>query len=158
MSVRPRGGGPGNTGSTLGGGEQPSPSTPARADDLGAPHQITIELANSAKSVPLARSLVIDFLRRNGSESAVDVASLLTSELVTNAVVHGATTVGLSATLFNHRLRVEASDRSSKAPVVRLAGHGDTDGRGLVVVASLATDWGYEMRATGKSVWFELAI
>ena len=158
MSVRPRGGGPGNAGSTLGGGKQPSPGTSVRENESDSPHQISVELANSAKSVPLARSVVIDFLRRNGSESAVDVASLLTSELVTNAVVHGATTVGLSATLFNSRLRVEASDRSSKAPVVRLAGTGDTDGRGLVVVASLATDWGVEMRATGKSVWFELAI
>ncbi len=158
MSVRPRGGGPGDTGSTLGGGEVPSPRTPARDDEASAPHRISVELANSAKSVPLARSVVIDFLRRNGSDSAVDVASLLTSELVTNAVVHGATTVGLSATLINHRLRVEASDRSPKAPVVRRAAIGDTDGRGLVVVASLATDWGYEMRPSGKSVWFELAI
>jgi len=128
-----------------------------RADESHAPRQVSIELANSAKSVPLARSLVTDFLRRNGRESAVDVASLLTSELVTNAVVHGATTVGLSATLINHRLRVEASDRSSTVPVVRRARAGDTDGRGLVVVASLATEWGYEMRPTGKSVWFELA-
>ena len=158
MSVRSRGGGPGSTGSTLGGGEQPSPGSAVRSDDAAAPHQISVELANTAKSVPLARSVVIDFLRRNGRDNAVDVASLLTSELVTNAVVHGATTVGLLATLSSHRLRVEASDRSVKPPVVRRASAGDTDGRGLVVVASLATDWGYEVNPTGKSVWFELAI
>ena len=109
--------------------------------------------------MPLARSVVIDLLRRNGSDSAIDVASLLTSELVTNAVVHGATSVGLRATLSDHRLRVEASDRSPKAPVARARpAPGDTDGRGLIVVASLATDWGYEMRPSGKSVWFELAL
>jgi len=158
MSVRPRGGGPGNNGSTVGGGRKPSPRAAVRSDESSASRQISVELANTAKSVPLARSVVIDFLRRNGRDNAVDVASLLTSELVTNAVVHGATTVGLLATISNHRLRVEASDRSPKAPVVRRAGIGDTDGRGLVVVESLATDWGYELRPTGKSVWFELAI
>lgn len=158
MNVRTRGGDPGDTGPALGGGEQPSSSRSARADESATPRQISVELANSAKSVPLARSIVIDFLRRNGSDSAVEVASLLTSELVTNAVVHGATAVGLLATLSDHRLRVEASDRSSKAPAMRQARAGDTNGRGLVVVASLATDWGYEMRPSGKSVWFELAI
>ena len=158
MSVRPRGGGPEEPGSAQGGGPGPSPTSAVRPDESAAPRQISIELANSAKSVPLARLVVIDFLRRNGSDSAVDVASLLTSELVTNAVVHGATTVALSATLSNHRLRVEASDHSSKVPAVRRAGSGDTGGRGLVVVASLATDWGFELRPTGKSVWFELAL
>lgn len=152
MSVRQPRDGPG----------KPAPRTrAARAGAAArsrAPRRISVELPNSAKSVPLARSVVIDLLRRNGGESAVDVAGLLTSELVTNAVVHGATTVGLLATLSEHRLRVEASDRSAKAPVVRAAASDDTDGRGLVVVASLATDWGYEMRPTGKSVWFELAL
>jgi anti-sigma regulatory factor (Ser/Thr protein kinase) len=158
MNVRPRGGGPEDTGSTLGGGEQPSPGSSVRADETPATTQISVELANSAKSVPLARSVVIDFLRRNGNDSAIDVASLLTSEIVTNAVVHGATTVGLLATLSNHLLRVEASDRSGNVPTLRRARSGDTDGRGLMVVASLATDWGYELRPSGKSVWFELAI
>jgi len=122
------------------------------------PRQISVELANSAKSVPLARSVVIDLLRRNGGDSAVDVAGLLTSELVTNAVIHSATSVGLLAILSEHRLRVEASDRSPTAPVVRTAAPDDTSGRGLVVVASLSTEWGYEMHPTGKSVWFELAL
>jgi len=135
-----------------------------RADGASAsapsvrPRQISVELASSAKSVPLARSVVIDLLRRNGGDSAVDVAGLLTSELVTNAVIHGATRVGLLAILSEHRLRVEASDHSPKAPVVRTAAPDDTTGRGLLVVASLATDWGYETRPSGKSVWFELAL
>ncbi len=157
MTVRPRGVGSGN-GAAVGGGDQPSPGSGAGIDSASTTRQISVELANSAKSVPLARSVVIDFLRRNGSEGAVDVASLLTSELVTNAVVHGATRVGLLATLTDHRLRVEASDRSPKAPVARRAAAGDTDGRGLVVVASLATEWGFELRPSGKSVWFELAL
>jgi len=161
MNVRARGSGPGATGTTLGGGAEPPPRPVVRSDQRAKPvsaRQISIELANSAKSVPLARSVIIDLLRRNGRDSAIDVASLLTSELVTNAVVHGATSVGLSATLSNRRLRVEATDCSPKPPVARRAADGDTDGRGLAVVASLATDWGYEMRSTGKSVWFELAI
>jgi anti-sigma regulatory factor (Ser/Thr protein kinase) len=158
MSVRPRGGAPGDTGPTPGGGERPPPSTSGRADKPRATHQISVELANAAKSVPLARSVVIEFLRRNGSDGVEDVASLLTSELVTNAVVHGATAVGLRATLSDHRLRVEATDSSPKLPVIRRAGASATDGRGLVVLASLATEWGYEMRPAGKAVWFELAI
>ena len=64
MTVRPRGGGSG-TGAAVGGGEQPSPSSRAGVDSSAATRQISVELANSAKSVPLARSVVIDFLRRN---------------------------------------------------------------------------------------------
>ncbi len=158
MGVRQHAGGPGDTGPTPGGGDLPPPSRRSRARRSRQPRQISVELASTAKSVPLARSVVIDLLRRHGGDSVVDVASLLTSELVTNAVVHGATSVGLRATLSDHRLRVEASDRSSKVPVTRSAAPGDTDGRGLVVVATLATDWGYEMRPSGKSVWFELAL
>jgi anti-sigma regulatory factor (Ser/Thr protein kinase) len=123
-----------------------------------ASREISVELAPAAKSVPHARSVVVDFLRRNGSDGVVDVASLLTSELVTNAVVHGATAVGLRATLSDHRLRVEATDSSPDPPVLQYPGASATDGRGLVVVSRLATEWGYELRPSGKAVWFELAI
>jgi anti-sigma regulatory factor (Ser/Thr protein kinase) len=142
-----------------GGAKPPSRHRPARKSDRDTGSQQTVvELASDPQSVGLARSAVIELLRRHGRDHAVDVASLLTSELVTNAVIHGGTAVGLYATLTDARLRVEAFDRSTALPRPRNAPLDAVDGRGLLVVARLATDWGYDVGPDGKSVWFELAL
>lgn len=151
--------GPGHVRAAASGGDQP----PTGTTTPRAPRsqQISIELAGTPKSVALARALVVDLLRRHGHQDVADVAdvaSLLTSEIVTNAVVHGSTSVRLHASLTEVRLRVEAVDESEQLPVTRTQWPDATDGRGLIIVASLATAWGYEPRATGKAVWFELGL
>ncbi|MCU1595331.1 MAG: ATP-binding region ATPase domain protein [Frankiales bacterium] len=86
-----------------------------------------------------------------------DTAVLLTSEVVTNAVEHaGPGPVRLSADGRPDRVRVEVCDDSDVQPVVRPLDEEATSGRGLSMVAALATTWGVTARHPGKAVWFEL--
>ncbi|RYU10251.1 ATP-binding protein [Nocardioides iriomotensis] len=87
-----------------------------------------------------------------------DNASLLVSELVTNAVLHARTGCVVMAEIDGDTLRVDvidgAGDTTAVAPgVERLGADG---GRGLVIVDVLSTDWGVAEHAEGKSVWFSL--
>ncbi len=87
------------------------------------------------------------------------VAALLTSELVTNAIRHGAgETVMLVITGACGQLRVEVHDTSRSMPAQVDAPADAETGRGLMLVTSLSTDWGYYPTATGKAVYFTLAF
>jgi anti-sigma regulatory factor (Ser/Thr protein kinase) len=86
-------------------------------------------------------------------------AILLTSELVTNAVTHGAGgTVVLIITCICGQLRVDVHDTSWSAPVPVDAPADAETGRGLMLVASLSTDWGFHRSPSGKAVYFTLAF
>lgn len=92
-------------------------------------------------------------------DAPVDVAVLLTSELVTNAVRHVAgETVTLSVRCARDRLRVDVHDRSSALPVLTNAPANAEVGRGLVLVASLSAEWGFYRTPMGKVVYFTLAF
>ena len=86
-------------------------------------------------------------------------AVLLTSELVTNAIRHEAgDTVMLVISSAGGQFRVEVHDTSCFLPVP-VAGPADTEtGRGLILVASLATQWGFYPTPAGKAVYFALAF
>lgn len=110
-------------------------------------------------SAGLARRLVVDELHRVGCESRSDVAELLVSELVTNAVIHARTAISLRVGASEGFCRVEVAD-SSPALVPsqpRPNGPEETTGRGLVLVDMLAERWGQDEGDDGKVVWFELA-
>lgn len=92
----------------------------------------------------------------------IDTAILLTSELVTNAVMHSSSrclggTVSIVILEAGGGLRVEVADEGSdlSSPVVR----GDvyaSDGHGLFLVQTLADQWGYLRDDDGTTVWFWL--
>jgi anti-sigma regulatory factor (Ser/Thr protein kinase) len=87
-----------------------------------------------------------------------EVAVLLASELVTNAIRHEASgTVMLTITCICDQLRVDVHDTSRRAPVPVDAPADAETGRGLMLVATLATDWGYHRTSLGKAVYFTLA-
>jgi anti-sigma regulatory factor (Ser/Thr protein kinase) len=87
------------------------------------------------------------------------VAALLTSELVTNAIMHGPSqTVTLVITCGCHQLRVAVHDTSRSAPVPVDAPVDAEAGRGLMLVAALSTDWGFYRTPAGKAVYFTLAF
>lgn len=89
----------------------------------------------------------------------VSVATLLTSELVTNALRHETGhSIGLGITVTAGMLRVDVHDTSSVLPALLEAPVDAEEGRGLMLVSSLATDWGYHRTARGKVVYFTLAI
>lgn len=90
-----------------------------------------------------------------GESGKSDVAELLVSELVTNALVHTDRGAVVTATVTD-RLRVEVRDFVSRRPHPRRPTADGTSGRGLMLVHSLADAWGVRMHGVGKSVWFEL--
>jgi anti-sigma regulatory factor (Ser/Thr protein kinase) len=102
---------------------------------------------------------VADTLSEWGDAQLVEVAALLVSELVTNAVTHAGSEVQVIIGSGNDYavLRVEVGDFSSTPPTL---GGFDLDamsGRGLALVEALSDRWGVETHNSGKRVWFELA-
>jgi anti-sigma regulatory factor (Ser/Thr protein kinase) len=87
------------------------------------------------------------------------VAVLLTSELVTNAITHEAgETVMLVITCARGKLRVDVHDTSCAVPMPVDAPADAEAGRGLMLVASLSTEWGFYRTPAGKAVYFTLAF
>jgi anti-sigma regulatory factor (Ser/Thr protein kinase) len=112
------------------------------------------------RSMPgAARRFVRRVLEATDAEVALDTAELLTSELVTNAVVHVGSSSELVITTMDGGVRVEVTDHDGRLPAIETAGADATHGRGLAIVDALADAWGVDGRAdNGKTVWFELSL
>jgi anti-sigma regulatory factor (Ser/Thr protein kinase) len=108
-------------------------------------------------SVGMARSLVRESLAGFDSD-ARDVALLLTSELVTNAILHARTPVQLGVLVDGDRALVCVADRLAESPALspRAHSHDRPGGRGLALVEDLADTWGTTTYTGGKTVWFVL--
>lgn len=92
-------------------------------------------------------------------ERVLETAELLTSELVTNAIVHGHTEPTLTIEIGEERLRVEVKDADLRMDLEPLEiDPTRAHGRGLAIVAALASSWGIEPRSNGKAVWFQLTL
>jgi anti-sigma regulatory factor (Ser/Thr protein kinase) len=98
--------------------------------------------------------------RLGGRASAVlDDCQLMASELLTNAVKAGARTVTIGLSLDLTVLRLEVSDDGGGMPTPRNPTEHDTNGRGLLIVASLAERWSIDVQAGHKTcVWAELTV
>jgi anti-sigma regulatory factor (Ser/Thr protein kinase) len=105
-----------------------------------------------------ARGLVEQLLCRCDLEELLPTAALLTSEVVTNAVMHAGGTIVVRVACRPPRLRVEVADSSEQIPVPGSPLSSATSGRGLQLVEALASDWGTTREGQGKTVWFELAV
>jgi anti-sigma regulatory factor (Ser/Thr protein kinase) len=96
------------------------------------------------------------------AEPATEVAVLLASETVTNAVLHSNSrrpggTVTITALETGGGVRIEVTDCGSElsAPVVKPDGC-ITGGNGLLLVQTLADEWGYARDEFVTTVWFWL--
>ncbi len=106
-----------------------------------------------------ARELVTTALRVWNLDDLSEIAELLTTELVTNAILHAGTPVRVVA----HRstpevVVVKVFDGSPRLPS-RSPRASDPDaerGRGLFLIDQLANCWGAEPADGGKVVWFTL--
>lgn len=86
-----------------------------------------------------------------------DVALLLTSEIVTNAILYAGSEIELVVEVSGGVVRVEVVDANEDAPRVRRVDITATSGRGLALVDALASSWGVErIPSDGKRVWFEV--
>jgi anti-sigma regulatory factor (Ser/Thr protein kinase) len=120
----------------------------------------SLTITGFTHEVARARAFVAQAL---GPHPGTDIAVLLTSELVTNAVLHsdsrdGAGPVTVKVTRCRDWLRVEVTDAGSARSVPEVkrnpcASHG----HGLLLVDSLAQEWGYCAGVSGTTVWFTLA-
>ncbi|MEV4110815.1 ATP-binding protein [Nonomuraea sp. NPDC049695] len=112
------------------------------ADDLG--------------SVRSARRLTRDKLADWGFKAQTEVAELLVSELVTNALEHAYGQVRLSFFTEDGLLRCEVEDENPELPHMRTANPDAESGRGLFLVDALSCCWGGVRTPRGKAIWFEL--
>jgi len=116
------------------------------------------ELGGSIAVVAEARAFVATTLRRWGLEALVVDAELLTSELVTNAVIHARSDVTVSVAVSDGIAEIGVTDVSPEPPTPRWAASGAEGGRGLRLVDRLASDWGVAYLETGKQVWCRLGV
>ncbi|WRZ47679.1 ATP-binding protein [Streptomyces sp. NBC_01314] len=109
------------------------------------------------RAVPEARRALRELLRQWGRPGRSEIAELLTSELVTNALIHTDHDAVLTATVSPCGLHVEVRDFVGRRPKPRVPNADDsTHGRGLFLVQALADAWGVRTHGVGKSVWFDL--
>ncbi|MEU9402937.1 SpoIIE family protein phosphatase [Streptomyces sp. NPDC048242] len=147
---------------------EPAGPIALHVDDRSGSSVITARAAASfepvGRSVATARSFVRDTLQGWGFADIVDDAVVLTSELVTNAVVHAGTEAEVLCLRTEPGVRIEVSDRYPEREVPLQNAHavmGSPDregGRGLQLCAALASRWGVEYTSTHKNVWFQLDL
>ncbi len=134
------------------------PAGNSRATVLGS-----LTIPGRPEQVGLARSFVARTLGSNRIAADADAATLLTSEIVTNAVQHtksgvGGGTVTIVVIGVPRGVLVEIiDDGSAGTPIVK----GDlyaAEGHGLFLVHHLAAQWGYLRDSAGTTVWFHLPV
>ena len=124
---------------------------------------------SSARVLPLdggvrdpaeARRFVRDHLSGVPEDVCAD-ALVVVSELVTNVHLHGTTPAELALSVTDGTVHIEVFDSGPALRVEpgKLPRPDRGGGRGLYIVAALATSWGIRTEGghTGKTVWIELA-
>jgi anti-sigma regulatory factor (Ser/Thr protein kinase) len=125
-------------------------------EDPGA-RKASWQLPTTGRAASTARRLTRTRLEEWGMAERIDVAELLVSELVTNALRHAPGPVRLTLSTFGDVLRCEVADAGNAMPQMQAATEEDEGGRGLRLIDSLACCWGGRPTPEGKVVWFELA-
>jgi anti-sigma regulatory factor (Ser/Thr protein kinase) len=117
----------------------------------------TLHLEPVVESTPVARHWIAAHLRDLPAE-VTGCAALLTSELVTNAVLHAATPLCITLHILPDRIRVDVADGNPSFPSIKDYGRDAATGRGLTLFNTLASNWGVQAVDEGKIVWFELPV
>ena len=122
-------------------------------------HRRHVRLTREPAAAAEARGHVRAVIRAWKVPVDPDIAVLLASDLVTNAITHGnGETLTLVIRYSRNHLRIDVYDTSRSLPMAE-GGPADTEtGRGLVLVATLSTDWGSFHTPAGKAAYFTLAF
>jgi anti-sigma regulatory factor (Ser/Thr protein kinase) len=105
-----------------------------------------------------ARALLAAQLGGSMTFEQEQVAELLISELVTNALRHTQSDVILVDMWTQGHIRVSVTDESPWIPQGQSPSTDEPGGRGLMIVDELAENWGIDaLPGDGKRIWFELA-
>jgi len=115
-----------------------------------------LRLDADPRAAQQARAFVADVL--GGPSELVEIAQLLVSELVTNAVVHAASALDVEVMADEDGATIRVRDADTGPLVMPRHLHSELDegGRGLMLIAQLADAWGTEHRGGRKTVWFRL--
>ncbi|MDP9376968.1 MAG: ATP-binding protein [Actinomycetota bacterium] len=104
-----------------------------------------------------ARRFVTARLAASGLEELSEAAALVTTELVTNVLVHTRSSPMLRMLITADSVRIEVEDECPVLPVPGILDPTGGCGRGLVLVEQFTQRWGANrLPDTGKIVWFEL--
>ncbi|MFR9788255.1 SpoIIE family protein phosphatase [Streptomyces sp. MB22_4] len=123
---------------------------------LGADHVAEWDVPRDPAAVGPVRAECAATLEAWGLGDVGYTAELILSELITNAVRYGSPPIRVRL-LRDRGLICEVADGSSTAPHPRRAAATDEGGRGLFLVAQLATRWGTRYTPRGKVIWAELS-
>lgn len=129
------------------------------ASDFGSPHNLVID--GRPEQVSAARAFVRQVL--GSSHPGAERAALLTSELVTNSVLHSdsrrpGNTITVTLTGITDGIRVEVLDAggASVPSLARIDDEVTDHGLGLRLVSDLSARWGYHRDGAGLVTWFEV--
>jgi anti-sigma regulatory factor (Ser/Thr protein kinase) len=123
----------------------------------GSSGMSTLRLEPVVESTPTARHWVTEQLH-DVPDEVIACAALLTSELVTNAVLHAATPFTVTLHHMEDRIRVDVADGNPVVPSIKDYAADAATGRGLTLFNTLASNWGVLPVVGGKIVWFELPV
>ncbi|QDH11137.1 ATP-binding protein [Nocardioides dongxiaopingii] len=118
-----------------------------------------LSLGAGPRSVQDARRWVVATFVDIGRSDLVECAEMAVSELVTNALLHGAPPIRVRVRGTREHPRIEVGDGSTEAPALPAPPTGDdlddllTFGRGLSIVARASDAWGADIEDEGKTVW-----
>ena len=108
-------------------------------------------------SVKRARTFLASVLAGE-PDDVVEAATLMVSELATNAVRHTGKPFSVVLDRTGRSLRVEVKDGGGGTPTLRHARPTEPSGRGLRIVDELSSDWGYTEQRHGTTVWFTMRL
>jgi anti-sigma regulatory factor (Ser/Thr protein kinase) len=112
-----------------------------------------MRLAGDARAPGVARTFVEQQLSETTHDRALaDDVVLVVSELVTNAVRAGASTIHVTLDATAHRVVLVVDDDASGWPTLMDADNDAVGGRGLSIVEQLADEWHVSRHVGGKRV------
>ncbi|MFF7793871.1 SpoIIE family protein phosphatase [Streptomyces sp. NPDC007991] len=119
-----------------------------------------LELLGGVEAAPRARAFASGVLTSWRFPADLhDLGVLATSELVANSLQHGTPPMRLRLRRTDRRLIIEVTDGDDHLPRRRRAEPADESGRGIAIVATIASNWGCRRTpGGGKAVWCEFAL
>ncbi|AWT44109.1 MULTISPECIES: ATP-binding SpoIIE family protein phosphatase [Streptomyces] len=119
-----------------------------------------LELLGGVEAAPRARAFASGVLTSwRFPVELHDLGVLAASELVANSLQHGTPPMRLRLRRTDRRLIIEVTDGDDHLPRRRRAEPGDESGRGIAIVATIASNWGSRRTpGGGKAVWCEFAL
>ncbi|MER5571386.1 ATP-binding SpoIIE family protein phosphatase [Streptomyces goshikiensis] len=123
-------------------------------------HNAALELLGGVEAAPRARAFASGVLASwRFPVELCDLGVLAASELVANSLQHGTPPMRLRLRRTDRRLIIEVTDGDDHLPRRRRAEPADETGRGISIVATIASSWGSRRTpGGGKAVWCEFAL